>query len=206
MDEGAQEIVLQRADKLMSDILYATDAKEYRAFLSGRDNFRYKVYPEYKANRKATPKPFHLQAVREFLINEWKCEVCNGYEADDALGIEQTELNKELCRCGHCGGDEASIICTIDKDLDMIPGMHYNFVKGTIYEVSEIEAIRFFYKQLLIGDTSDNITGIHGIGKVGAAKLIDHLDDEKEMYEVVKELYKDQRRLCTNMQCLWIWH
>src|SRR5574343_1568457 len=91
---------------------------------------------------------------------------------------------------------EDTIIVTLDKDLDMIPGLHYNWVKNTIYDVNEDEALRFFYKQLLIGDTSDNIVGIRGIGPVKAKTLIDHLETEEEMLDVVSSLYDSKERLC----------
>lgn len=189
-DQEAEDIAILRCDKTMRDILDATESDQYRSFVTGPGNFRKHINPEYKANRKDKEPPIHLQACREFLINEWNTEVCEGYEADDALGINQTST---------------SIICTIDKDLDMIPGLHFNWVKGEIYEVSEIEALRFFYKQLLIGDKSDNITGVVGIGKVKASNLIDHLETEEEMLEVVRSLYNDDDRFLVNAQCLWIW-
>lgn len=189
-DVEAEDIAILRCDKLMRDILDVTEAVEYRSFLTGPGNFRKHINPDYKANRKDKEIPIHLQACREFLIKEWNTEVCEGFEADDALGIAQ---------------DKDTIICTIDKDLDMIPGLHYNWVKGELYEKSEVEALRTFYRQLLIGDISDNIVGVTGIGKVKASKLIDHLEKEEDMFEVVRDLYADDERLLINGQCLWIW-
>lgn len=189
-EDGALDIAILRCDKLMQDIIDATESTQYKAFLTGKNNFRKRINPEYKANRKDTIPPRYLQQCREFLITEWNAEVSEGCEADDLLGINQTEN---------------SILCSLDKDLDMIPGLHYNWYRGDIYEISEIEAIRHFYRQLLIGDRSDNIFGVDGIGKVKAAKLIDSLETEEEMYEKVYQLYNDSTRLCKNMQCLWIW-
>lgn len=189
-EEGALEIALLRCDKLMQDICDATDSDNYRAFLTGRNNFRKRINPEYKANRKDTVPPRYLQQCRDFLIQNWNAEVTEGCEADDALGMAQKN---------------DTIICTLDKDLDMIPGLHYNWVRSEIYEVNEVDALRNFYKQLLIGDRSDNIFGVVGIGKVKAAKLIDPLEYEEDMYNVVSSLYNDNDRLCLNMECLWIW-
>lgn len=189
-EEGVLDIALLRCDKLMQDIVDATDATHYKAFLTGRNNFRKRINLEYKANRKYTIPPIYLQQCRDFLIKEWNAEVSEGCEADDMLGINQTK---------------ETILCSLDKDLDMIPGLHYNWVKGDLYEISKIEAIQHFYRQLLIGDRSDNIFGVDGIGKVKAGRLIDHLLDEQEMYEVVRNLYNDDERLCMNMNCLWIW-
>jgi DNA polymerase-1 len=174
----------------MREILEETQASSYKVYLTGINNFRKEIYPEYKANRIGAPKPKHLAATVEFLINEWKAETTDGYEADDALGMEQTE---------------DTVICSIDKDLLMIPGHHWNFVKKETTIINELEGIRQLYRQSLIGDTSDNIFGVKGVGKVGASKLIDHLEDEKEMYEMVKEKYQNDQRLLVNLNCLWIW-
>lgn len=190
-EEGALEVALLRCDKLMREIIYAVSAESYRAFLTGKNNFRKRINPEYKANRKDTVPPIYLQQCREFLVTEWNAEVSDGCEADDMLGESQTV---------------ETIICTLDKDLNMVPGMHYNWVKNTIYEVTPLEGIKHLYKQVLIGDISDNIKGVTGIGPVKAAKLIDNLETEEEMYETVRQLYNDDERLCMNLQCLYIWH
>lgn len=190
-EEGVLDIALLRVDKLMQDIVDATESSHYKCFLTGKNNFRYKVNPEYKANRKDIVRPLYLPECREYLQDTWNAETTYGYEADDALGVHQTE---------------DTIICTLDKDLDMVPGRHYNWMYNNIYTVSELDGLRFLYKQLLIGDVSDNIKGVAKIGKVRAAKLIDHLITEDEMYKVVRDLYKDDTRLCMNMECLYIWH
>lgn len=184
------EIALLRADKLMRDILEATNATSYVASLTGADNFRKEINPAYKANRKDKEPPRWLSDVQQFLMREWKAEPTYGFEADDMLGMLQTE---------------ETVICSIDKDLLQIPGKHYNFVKGEFCEVSELDGLRFFYKQALIGDKADNIFGVDKIGPVKAGKLIDHLTDEKDMYNTVCSLYKDPDRLEMNLDCLWIW-
>lgn len=100
--------------------------------------------------------------------------------------------------------EEPCIICSVDKDLLQIPGKHYNFVKKEFSEVSEIEGLRNFYKQMLIGDAADHVFGVKGIGKVRAAKLIDHLETELEMYEQVQVYYEDAVRFYMNADCLWL--
>lgn len=79
----------------MRRIIDDTKADTYRAFIGGEDNYRYQIYPEYKANRTDKPRPTWLQDVRAFLVEEWKAEIVNGQEADDMLGIIQTRLRKE---------------------------------------------------------------------------------------------------------------
>ncbi len=178
-----------RADDMMKRILINTKADTYRGFISSPENFRKKIDPQYKANRANIPRPRHLEDVKAFLISEWGAQVCEGYEADDFLGIYQTDN---------------TILASIDKDLNQIPGKHYNFVKELFYEVTPLEGLRFFYKQTLIGDTSDNIFGIKGLGPVKSSKLIDSLDQEEEMYWTCRKLYKNDERFHLNCKLLWI--
>lgn len=86
----------------------------------------------------------------------------------------------------------------------MIPGNHYNFVKKEFSSVDELEGLRSLYRSALVGDKADNIHGVRGIGKVKAAKLIDVLTDEKDMYNTCCKLYNDPERLDMNLDCLWI--
>ena len=193
------EVAYMRVDQMMNSILDTTNSDTFRVFLSGGNNFRHEIYPEYKANRKEMVDPKWRKLCKEYLVQEWGAEVTDGYEADDALGINQTV---------------DTIICTIDKDLDMIPGLHYSWPiirggltvrEGRIYEVSEVEGLRSFYRSLLVGDRTDNIFGVDGIGKVKAAKAIDPLETEEEMFDRVAELYQgDMDRMLVNGKCLWI--
>ena len=86
----------------------------------------------------------------------------------------------------------------------MIPGMHYNFINNKAYSVTELEGLQFFYKQMLIGDLADNIFGVYQIGPKKAAKLIDHLTEEQDMFDVVYDKYNNPKRFVINAQCLWI--
>lgn len=202
------EVAYMRIDQMIHSILDTTGANTYRGFLSGGSNFRHEIYPEYKANRKDMVDPRWRNACKEYLVREWAAEVTDGYEADDALGINQAKCLYPQ------PGEDSTIICTIDKDLDMIPGMHYSWPivrkgsivrEGKIYEVSEREGLISFYKSLLVGDRTDNIFGVDGIGKVKAAQMIDNLETEEEMFERVAELYQgDMDRLLVNGKCLYI--
>lgn len=202
------EVAYMRIDQMIHSILDTTGANTYRGFLSGGSNFRHEIYPEYKANRKDMVDPRWRNACKEYLVREWAAEVTDGYEADDALGINQAKCLYPQ------PGEDSTIICTIDKDLDMIPGMHYSWPivrkgsivrEGKIYEVSEREGLISFYKSLLVGDRTDNIFGVDGIGPMKASKMIDNLETEEEMFERVAELYQgDMDRLRMNGDCLWI--
>lgn len=197
-DSDPLDVAIHRADKLTHEILNQTNAMQYKMFLSGDNNFRYIVNPDYKSNRKNQERPKYLEDVREFLAADWKAKIINGWETDDQLGIEQ---------------DSTSTIASLDKDLRMIPGRHFSWEIGTatwikpaeFVTVNWLDGLRTFYKQMLIGDTTDGISGVDGIGKVKAARLIDPLDTELEMFEAVLNKYNnDLDRFIMNAMCLWI--
>ena len=190
-EKEEQWVALARADQMMQDILADTGSDSYSVYLTGTDNFRREIAPSYKANRP-DERPAHWQAVREFLVTHHKAEVCNGHEADDQLGIQQ---DKER---------GTTVICSIDKDLLQIPGRHYNFIKKTFQEVGTDEGLKHLYLQSLIGDRSDNIIGVAGIGPVKEAQALDGLLPE-EWYDKCRELYNDDERFHLNMKLLYIW-
>lgn len=158
------------------------EAQELKGFLTGKGNFRYRIATilPYKGNRRALRKPAHLPEIRQYLIEKYKAVETKGEEADDALGYNQTET---------------SCICSTDKDFNSIPGWHMMWQtpwnkEAKKWWVSELDATRFFYKQLLTGDKGDNVLGLHGIGPTSTyLKKIDKLENEKEMFDIVYALY-----------------
>lgn len=188
-EDDAEDFVFARAEDLVDQILVNTEATEYRLFLTGKDNFRYTLYPEYKANRRDKEKPFWLEGIRQYLKANFNAEVIDGQEADDALGIAQTD---------------DTIICSIDKDLLMIPGKHYNFVKDVFVTIDKDQAMRNFYMQCLTGDRSDNIKGIDGIGPKKAEKILVGCVTEQELFNAVREAYSNDEEFIMNGRVLWI--
>jgi hypothetical protein len=168
------ELAILRTDELMFRILNETDADEYAGWLSGNENFRTVIYPEYKANRVGLVRPEYLQNVREFMITDWNAKIAVGYEADDAIGM---------------AFDGTGVICSIDKDFKQIPGRHYNFVTFEFDDVDDYTAELNFWSSMLIGDRVDNIPGVPGIGKVKAPRMLEGRTP-KEMKEYVKEIYE----------------
>ena len=169
---------MQAAKTLLNKIMEATGASDYRLFLTGKDNFRDALVTYYKKNR-VQPKPVHYQAIKDYLIGYCDAEVVDGEEADDALGKNQTE---------------DTIISTIDKDLDMVPGWHYNWTKDIKYHVSAQAGLEFFYTQMLTGDSTDNIPGLFKMtGKRASAKLKDRLKNltEYEMWICIVDIYAE---------------
>lgn len=221
-------IAISRMEEMIDNTLAATGADVFSIFLSGENNFRYSVYPEYKANR-TQPKPRHLLACKQYLIDKYNAEVSDGCEADDLLGIEQC---KALSSKDHFPAYEdysaETIICSLDKDLRMIPGNHYSFeISGTsslgkkwvkpaeLVTVSPDQAIRNFYYQVLVGDSTDNIKGVKGIGPKKANYILDDavIDWEVDGGRMPLEYYylaavegefSTQEELIMTGQCLWI--
>lgn len=188
-------IPLSRCNDLVERIINAVGASSYTLYLSGDNNFRKEIDPKYKANRKDVPKPKWLIDCKEFLVKEWQAKVTDVIEADDALGIAQRE---------------DTFICSIDKDLLQIPGMHYNFVKDEEYYITEKEGLKNFWTQMVVGDVADNVTGIRGLGPKKTAKILDPIEHEdideldKLYHDVVYSLYDDHNRFTSNAKLLWI--
>lgn len=197
----------------MRRILEETGAEQYRVFIGGDKNYRFDIDPNYKANRKDVPKPEYLQDVRAYLVTEWNAEITDGIEADDAMGIAQSQRNAKIVgdAYGHFPDIDETIICSIDKDLLQVPGNHYNFVKQEHVFVDQLTGLKNFYQQLIQGDQTDNIMGYDGKARPKIPKFLQpHIDnllecvDEIEMFNYVREMYMDDERLLRNGRLLWI--
>lgn len=180
-------IARARIDDMIDGILLETGASEYRIYLSdlAQNNFRYQIDPSYKANRTA-PKPKHYQELKQYLIGGeggWGALVAEGMEADDALGIGQ---RPDLANVNEID----TVICSIDKDLLQIPGYHYNFVRKEWTEVTLAEGLLAFYRSILTGDKTDNISGIFGIGPARAAKILPKWTNERDIVERIVSAYE----------------
>lgn len=192
-----EKLCLARVTELVTDIVYfQLKCDDYKAYITGKGNFRndIAVTAPYKGNRKDMKRPKHYEAIRKHLVDLGATQV-EGMEADDAIAIEATA--------------NGGFIVSIDKDLDQIPGHHYNFVKHEEYFVTEEQGLLSFYKQILTGDRVDNIIGIKGIGPVKADKLLAKCKTEKEMFDVCVKAYNDNgedgvARTIENGNLLWL--
>lgn len=194
-DGDPAEFALARISEFLDNLQMMDGIDEVWGYLTGSNNFRNEIAKTapYKGNR-VMAKPYHYQLLREYMERAWGFEVIDGMEADDAIGIE-----------AYRNEPDETIIVSIDKDLNMIRGHHYNFVKEEKYFVTEEEAIRNFYLQILTGDKVDNIIGLDGIGPVKSKKLLKDCKTELEMYEAVLKAYDgDEARVLENARLLWI--
>jgi len=190
---------IDKVDDYISNIvgqcLHLKSSHLYEIFLTGKTNFRFDIAKtaDYKGNRKDSPKPRHLKAVREYMIAEYGASVSSGEEADDAIARAATEYDYEC------------IVASIDKDFKQVPCWHYNFVKHQLFKVEEFEGLEYFYQQVLTGDAADNIKGLVGIGPVKATKLLKGCKTEHELYlKCVKAYGGDEERVLENGRLLWL--
>lgn len=179
-------------------------------FLTGKDNFRMDVATivPYKGHRQSEKPPYY-KALRHELITNCNAIVVDGMEADDAVSIIQYNS------CNTQDSPETAILSR-DKDLNMVPGYHYGWEAGRCKErplwwQDEVGGLRCFYKQLLTGDSTDNILGLFGVGdKSTLLKKLDDMNEENDMLLHVLKHYKDRfgnyayQFMVENARLLWM--
>lgn len=186
-------IVKEMIYKELCTVLAMNNTTKYIGFLTGRNNFRKIFYPEYKANRKDKVKPKWFKKLKEYMVDDMKFFSVDTLEADDLISI-YSKYNKN------------SIICSTDKDLLQIEGFHYNLTKQTRSVVSYEEANLNLWRQVLMGDSADNIKGLEGIGTVRASKLLQ--DSNNYLFKTISEYihvygqYKGIEQFTTNYKLI----
>ena len=183
----------------LEEVLQVTGCSSYEFYLTGKDNFRDKIVADavYKGGRDHGERPHYYEEIRWYLSGRHKAITVNGMEADDMCCIRQRELGT------------AGIIVSRDKDLRQMKGWHYSYrcglqpaigpfytdeigflfppVKNKLFGAGK----KFFYAQLLLGDTADNIKGVDGYGPVKTYKLLNPLETEQSLYSTVRSLYRE---------------
>lgn len=150
--------------------------------LSDDKNFRKKILPMYKANRVGKRKPVCYKGVVKYIKENFKTYQKEGLEADDCIGILATmKANKGK-----------AVIISGDKDFKSIPAYVYNFLSEEFVNVSEEEADKWFFMQVLMGDTADNYKGCPSVGKVTAQKILDADNSWNAVVETFKSKGLDE--------------
>jgi DNA polymerase-1 len=159
--------------------------------------FRSDLFDGYKANRRAPPDdlvpqfPLVRDAVRAFNVS---CIEQEGYEADDIIATY-------ACQALDAGA-EVTIVSS-DKDLMQLirPGIRmYDTMKNKVIGETEVEErfgvppAKVVEVQALIGDSSDNVPGVPGIGVKTAALLINEFGDLETLLDRAAEIKQDKRR------------
>lgn len=138
----------------------------YILALSSDTNFRVEILPSYKSNREGKNSPIIRDLLKDKVREHPSAKEIRGLEGDDILGIKLTDPNSP----------PYTVCCSIDKDLNTIPGTHYNWDRPDegIYNITEETARKHHLFQTLVGDPVDGYKGCPGIGKLGALKILNN--------------------------------
>lgn len=178
---------------ILKKVFAACNPDEFSLYLTGKDNFRFDIDPKYKCGRIGARRPTHYDALRQYLIDRFGAVIIDGQEADDECSIQHYKIIKDNITEANLD----CVVCSIDKDFDNIPGWHFNYVKNELYFISELEALKTFYLQILTGDKSDSILRIKkGWMKKKTEEKLQKALDEPEMYAIIQKeainvLYKE---------------
>lgn len=176
--------IRKEMSRIKREVQYMDEPLQTMIALKGKGNFRDDLHPDYKGKRKPLEPEMKaaLTYAIEHMVEEYGAVKSDGMEADDVVSIWAKECESE--------GHDYTVV-HIDKDLDMIPGRHYNFVKNQMYLVHHDAAYNNFMMQCLTGDSVDNIKGVPGLGPKKAAVLLKpHFGNNEKLLAVVKAEWK----------------
>lgn len=190
--ENAIHIVKTSVDAMVDAVeIHTSQRADKQLVLSGPGNYRFGIATvrPYKGNR-TTVLPVHYQAIRDYLTGKQGAKVIKGREADDEISIRAWRAKRD---------NLPYVVATIDKDLDQIPGLHYDYMKHVFYEVGEQDAQIALWAQILSGDPADDVPGAWKIGKAKAMALVQRMYSEElsdaEKWSTVVNLYRVSQNL-----------
>lgn len=173
--EHAKEVL----DEQIKGIMKKVEADEYILCLTGANNFRKKHFPTYKSNR-VDKKPLGYSQLKAYAMEAHPYKIYDELEADDVMGIMATKKNPD--------GIEY-VIHSDDKDMRTIPALYYDRFVKKVVKITEIEALRFLYYQILKGDITDGYKGCPNVGELKAKKALATCTTELQMREAAYKLY-----------------
>lgn len=178
-DATFEDCVAEMEDRIQT-IVKTANCNQYILFLTYGKCFRYKnwkVSKPYKYNRKGSQFPPIFYGLKEHLIQNFNAYIYKGLEADDLVSYYSTVYPD-------------SVICSPDKDvIYQNAGTHFDYGKMQHITVTEEDAEKFLFYQLAIGDSTDGISGIQGVGKATAEKWFDNKSPEHTYHELVLDKY-----------------
>ena len=143
--------------------------------------FRHKKYDAYKAGRKGMPTELaeQMPVMKEWLkLAGYTCIECEGYEADDILGTLARLCEENGDECVIATGDRDSLQLISDKTRVLLTTTKMgrpeiiNYDKAALKEKYGLTPPEMIELKSLMGDSSDNIPGVAGVGEKTAADLI----------------------------------
>ena len=158
------------------------------AFDLKKPTFRHLKYAEYKAGRKGMPEELALQMpiLKEWLnLAGYTCIECEGYEADDILGTLSRLCEEKGEECVISTGDRDSLQLISDNTRVVLVGNreNVNFNRQVLFEKYGLTPEEMIELKALMGDSSDNIPGVAGIGEKTATDLISRYHSVDYIYE-----------------------
>lgn len=187
---GFLNILLKHLDEESYDYLcVAFDVKE--------KTFRHKRYELYKAQRKPAPEDFLVQLplMKEVLAAmNCMCMELSGYEADDIIGTVSKICDQSNVECNILTGDKDDLQLISDNTTVKLVVTRMGRTTTTDYHPEQfrekygIEPSEFIDVKALMGDASDNIPGVAGVGEKTAMSLIQNYKNIDYIYEHIDEL------------------
>lgn len=171
-------------DQEMTNIMESLETPAATVYVKGKDNFRYRVTPAYKTGRaQREMEPGYkrrIESLYEYAQDQYAC--ADGAEADDYCSVHVGELQAE---------GKVVVLSHIDKDLNMIPGYHWDPKKKKLRQYRADMCYNFLLRQILMGDAGDSIPGIPGIGPKKACDILHH-QQPQEFWDTVVGTYKKE--------------
>ena len=178
---GMVNIISRHVDAIRPD--YCVVAFDLKA-----PTFRHKMYDGYKANRKGMPEELAVQlpyAKECMSALGYRVLTCEGYEADDILGTLAKSASRDGVHAYILTGDRDSLQL-IDDGVSVLlvkTKETIEYTESVFFENYGIKPDVFVDVKALMGDSSDNIPGVAGIGEKTALKLIADYGNMDALYE-----------------------
>lgn len=159
--------------------------------------FRHKMYDAYKAGRKGMPDELRSQMpiLKEWLsLAGYSCIECEGFEADDILGTLANICEQNGNECVISTGDRDSLQLISDKTRVLLAATRMghteiiNYTKQALFEKYGLTPEEMIELKSLMGDSSDNIPGVQGVGEKTATDLITKYHNIDYIYENLDSL------------------
>lgn len=228
-EENDLEGILYRADVMIEDKRRQAGAEFAVLHLTPNTSdkggrYEVAIQKQYQGQRSSDRKPQYLEQCRDYMAAKADAVVTGraweNAEADDGMAQAAWEAH-------YAGNPDACVVVTKDKDLRMVPGLHLNWDSGIIHhaadvfgEIGIVERVgkpdaktgkpkitkkhsgwgtKFFWFQLLMGDTADNIKGCpkamfdgkhKACGLVGAHELLKDATTDRECLNICMDAYK----------------
>ena len=159
--------------------------------------FRHKMYDQYKGTRKPMPQELHQQVpVMKELLTAMEIPLLEleGYEADDLLGTVAKRMEREGLEVSVVSGDRDLLQLASDHIKIRIPKTKRtgteieDYNTKDVLEKYQVTPLQIIELKALMGDASDNIPGIPGVGEKTAAKIIGAYGSIENAYAHVDEI------------------